>query len=269
MQVAADLKGLESYIGGIRGMVEAMETPGVKDGFVKHVMNKTKKQFMLDTIAVNEAGMPSIKHAFEWGDTAGEGSSIPLFKITGSKSGPAKVLSYTFLPSTKPVPKPDASYGIDSETMSKIRPQIFPMKAFVMETQNRVDITPVRSKMLLVPTHSSPRGFVFMSASKINPGGVQATGGFANWWNTWFDAEAQVIARGESVKMEQKLEKTGQRIVRWAAGTTMNGASVGGRFAKQKAVEFGYVSGQAARWKGNVEKELRRFYDDDELDGDA
>lgn len=265
MQVGADLRGIESYIAGVGGMIEALETPGVQGGFLERVMKKTKRQFMFDTIAVKQAGLDSIKHVFEWGDNADETSNIPLFKVTTATTGKTKMLSYTFLPSTKPVPKPSSRFGIDSETLSKIRPQIFPMKAFVMETQSSAIISPKRAKMLLVPNEESKRGFYFTKGpTNINPGGAQATGGFANWWNTWFNDEAQAIARGESIKMEQKLEKTGQRVVRWAAGTTINGVSVGGRFAKQRPVEFGYIKGERARWKGNVERELRRFYGEEE-----
>lgn len=262
--IGANLKGMESYIAGVRGMVEALDTPGVKGDFIGKVMNETRKQFMFDTIAANEAGTPTIKHAFEWGDTAGSTSSTPLFKLTKDTVGKTRMLSYTFLPSTKPVPPPDPKFGIDADTLSNLRPQLFPMKAWVMENQSKAEILPKRSKMLLVPNMRSKRGFVLASSKTVNPGGAQATGGFANWWNAWFDSKAAVIAQQESVKMEEFLQKTGQRIVRWAAGTSRGGRAVGGQFAKQQALDFGYISGERSRWKGNVEKALRNFYGDDE-----
>ena len=268
MQVSADMRGIESYVAGVRGMVEAMETPGVQGDFINHVMNVTKKKFRLDTIMAHEAGLESIKHVFEWGDSEGNPSSIPLFKLTKGEMGRTKTLSYTFLPSTKRVPLPSASYGIPADVMDKIKPQIFPMKAYVMETQTRVDIRPKRAKMILIPTRQSSKGFVMRPSSQVNPGGPQATGGFANWWNAWFDGNADVIAKGESVKTEEFLKKTGQRIVRWAAGTTRGGVAVGGQFAKQKVMDFGYIDGNAARWKGDVEKRLKRFYADREDEGD-
>lgn len=99
--------------------------------------------------------------------------------------------------------------------------------------------------------------------AEFNPGGPQATGGFAAWWNAWFSARSADITSDAARKTEDVIRRTGQKVVRWAAGTVVGGQSVGGRFATAKGLQFGYIDANQVKWRRNVQKELDAFYGTD------
>jgi hypothetical protein len=265
MQVQADLSGVADYIGTVGGILEAVEDPRFKGDFVEHMMNGVENTFMTDTIAAAEAGNARIAHVFEWGSKQGEISNIPLFKLTREGGKGERRLGYMFLPSTKYVPLPDASkYGIKPGRVEMLRRHVFQLKALVMETQSNVRITPMGASKLFIPTKKAKAGYVMTAkAVNVNPGGAIATGGFADWWNTWFATKAQGIVTEESQSTERWLVATGAKYVRYAAGTRINGVAVGGRFAAGKNVTAGYVNAKAEEVKRKVLGEAKAMFNED------
>ena len=272
MRINADLSGIGSYIGAVDGIVEAVESPGFKGDFVGTLMSNVRKTFMTDTIAAYQSGYGNLHHVFEWGDqdssgvSTGRPSSIPLFKLTKGGRGENRVLSYTFLPSVKPVPLPDPSkYGFKPNKLQYLRRHIFQMKALVMETHSSVTIAPRYTKKLFIPDERSRYGYYMTSNPKrINPGGPQTTGAFTKYWMAWMESRAQGIATSETKKAETIISKTGQKVVRYAAGTRRGGKAVGGQFARGHGVSFGYINGISKKAQAQMQSELKTYYNDEE-----
>lgn len=263
--ITADLSGIGNFIGGVKGTLHAVETPGTQKYFIGSLTNRIKNTFMADVIAAKESGQKQLNHMFEWGNTEGETSNIPLFKVTRRKAGPAAVnVGFTFLPSTKPVPLPNpAKYGFNPYKLRYLSRHVFYMKAIVMETQSSVEISPHKDTGLFIPTSSVPKGYVMLRRSvTINPGGEQATGGFSNFWVNWFESRAQGITAEFAQKVEEDLGLTGRKAVRYAAGTVINGKKVGGQFATGRGVSINYVNAKASATQQYAERLIRSQYAD-------
>lgn len=264
--VSADLSGLGGFIGGVEGLIEAIQDPRIQEDFLGHVMDKTRTVFYAESMAAMRTGAANIKHVYEWGDEQGEVSDIRLFKLTKGGRGGQRHMGFAFLPSTKPVPLPDAqAYGFPAaskrgKTLSR---HIFYMKALVMETKSSVLIKPRNAQKLFIPDASKKKGFFMAPSARVNPGGPQATGGFANWWSQWFETRAPEIAREESAKAEELIAATGQKIMRYAAGTKINGMSVGGRFAAGQVVSYGNIDGAKATAQMAATNTFKRVWTDD------
>lgn len=249
MTLTADLSNLGGFIGAMEGFITAIQDPRTEGEFLDNLMQETKKEFYVDSRTAMESGAANIKHVYEWGDKQGEVGVERLFNLLSAGRDNQKYMTFEFLPSNKFVPLPDAtSYGFP-ETSKKgktLSRHIFRMKALVMETQSSVLIKPKRAKKLFIPDATKSKGFFMAPAARVNPGGPQATGGFAKWWSQWFESRAGEIARIESKKAEELIAATGQKVIRYAAGTKINGISVGGRFATGEAVSFGNINAARA-----------------------
>ena len=269
----ADLSGIGAYVGAIRGTLEAQEAPAMRGQVVNRMMTVLKKKFMTDAVAANMSGFDNLSHVFEWGEqdvrgvATGRPSNIPLFRLTKHGDAGQGVMSYQFLPSTKPVPLPDPErYGFKPEKLQYLRRHVFQMKALVMETQGRVQIAPRHAKKLFIPDANTKYGYYMTShAQTINPGGEHSTGGFARFWNAWFDSRADDIVHGERAKAEEVLAATGQNVLRYVAGTKINGIGVGGRFASREGVTISYVDGKAAQAKAYATAQLEQYYGEEEF----
>lgn len=265
VSVNADLSGVNAYIGTVEGILQAVEDPRFEGDFVEHMMDSVSDSFMTETIAAKEAGNARIAHVFEWGETQGEVSNIPLFRLTRDGGAGSRRLGYMFLPSTKYVPLPDPDrYGFNPTKLQYLRRHTFQLKALVMETQSAVTISPVGAKRLFIPDADAKKGYYMTSTpTTINPGGATATGGFATWWNEWFSLRAQTIVTEEVQRTENWLVATGAKYVRYAAGTVKNGKKVGGQFASGRNVSAGYVNAKAREVKRKVMAEAERMFDED------
>lgn len=259
--MSADLSGIGNYVGTVEGILQAVADPRFEGDFVENMLDTVETHFMTDTIALR--AKPNLKHVFDWGDNQGEVSSEPLFSLTRSGVNGTQTLGYTFLPSNNLVPLPDASrYGFSTARLTHLSRHTFQMKAIVMETMSKVTIAPKDADNLFIPTTKSPRGYVLTPKSvKVNPGGRQATGGFATHWNQWFNLRAQSLVNDEVASTEKWLVATGAKYVRYAAGTKVNGQSVGGRFASGKNVSIGYVNAKAKEVKRKVKADSKRQFD--------
>jgi hypothetical protein len=265
--VQADLSGIGGFVGGIQGLIEAIQDPRAQDDFLGHVMDRTRTAFYAESLAAMESGAANIKHVYEWGEEQGEVSDVRLFKLTKGGQGSQRYMGFAFLPSTKPVPLPDPSrYGFPAASKSgkTLRRHIFYMKALVMETKSSVIIKPRMAKKLFIPDATKKKGFFMAPSAHVNPGGPQATGGFADWWTRWFEARAPQIAKEQSEKAEELIAATGQKIVRYAAGTKMGGVSVGGRFASGQVVSYGNINAAKATARMEALNTFRRVWTDDE-----
>lgn len=239
--INAELSGIGAFSGAVAGLLEAVETPDFQGDFTGSLMKELRVAFMVDATAAS--GSPSMKHMFDWGDNQSDSSSKPLFTLVRN----GDVLTFRFLPSTKPVPLPEPSrYGFNPNKLNYMNRHVFRMKALIMETQSSVQISPKQSRALFIPTSDSKYGYVMTTKTvTINPGGPQATGGFARFWNAWFSSKAQTIATSFSRAAEQTIAKTGQSVIRYAAGTKINGSSVGGQFASGRSVKIAYANAKA------------------------
>jgi hypothetical protein len=265
--ISADLSGIGNYIGAVDGFINAVQDPRVQGNFIGSIMDTTRKAFYVETLAARESGVARVNHVYEWGEEQGEVSDIRLFNLTKHGKGDNRYMSYHFLPSTAYVPLPDPSrYGFPpaSKKGNTLRRHVFTMKALVMETKSTVLIKPVQAKALFIPVEDSKRGFVMASSARVNPGGPGATGGFASWWAQWFESRAEAIASGESKRAEEIVAATGQKVIRYAAGTKINGVSVGGRFASGKGVSYGYIDAVAQNAEMEAKNTFERVWDEDE-----
>jgi hypothetical protein len=261
--ITADLSGIGAFIGAVEGTLHAVESPGFKGDFLDSLTGKIKRTFMLDAIAAKESGLSSLNHMFEWGNSQGETSNVPLFAITKRKAGPSAVnIGFKFLPSTKPVPLPDpARYGFNAGKLKFLTRHVFYMKAVVMETQSSVVVSPTKPRGLFIPLASAKKGYIMSKTSvRINPGGSEATGGFATFWSNWFESRGNQITSEFTRKVEQDLGETGRKVVRYAAGTVVNGRKVGGQFASGKGVSVNYVNAKSASAQQYAERLLRAKY---------
>lgn len=263
--VQPNLEGLESYVGTVDGILQAVEDPRFQGDFVEHMINAVSNSFMTETQAAKESGAARIAHVFEWGTQQGEVSDVPLFRLTRSGRGENRSLSYMFLPSTQYVPLPDPGrYGFDPSKLQFLRRHIFQLKAIVMETQSSVAVSPVGAKKLFIPSAKSERGyFMTNKTTNINPGGAASTGGFASWWNEWFSMRAPTVINEETEKTQNWLVATGAKYVRYAAGTKIGGQSVGGQFASGRVATAGYVDAKSDSVKSKVLGEAEAFFDED------
>lgn len=266
--ISADLSNLGKFIAAVEGTLDAIASPGFEEDFLTDMMNDTKRQFMIDAIAARDS--QHLQHMFEWGPqnadgtSMGESSTHPLFRLVRRGGQGAQYLTFDYLPSTVPVPLPTPSdTGFDEERLEYLSRHIFYMKAVVIETQASVTVAPKHAKALFIPTAGSEKGFVFRKkAITINPGGPQATGAFTLFWKTWFETEGQVIASRAAEAAEQHLAATGRKVIRYKAGTKINGESVGGRFARGKTVSFGYSNAERRSAEQYAKKLLNQEYRD-------
>ncbi len=270
--VSADLSPIGNTIAAVHGTLNAVEGQRFKGRFVNSTMNSLRKKFMADAIAANISGAASLQHVFEWPDqdargiSTGRPSSVPLFILTKQGRGGNKSLSFSFLPSEKQVPLPNpARYGFKEEKLAFMHRHVFRMKALVMETQSNVQIAPRNANKLFIPTADNKYGYVMTKKSTlINPGGLQSTGGFSKFWTAWFETRAQEILNEKSAKAASVIAKTGQKVVRYMAGTKIGGVSVGGRFASGKGVSIAYIKAETRRAEMLAEAELFAYYPDED-----
>jgi hypothetical protein len=270
VMVNADLSNVGKYIGAVGGILDAVQSPAFSGNFVSHLMGRIKVHFMTETIAAHRSGRTSLNHVFEWPDQDARGVSLrspsdePLFKLTSSGRAKTKMLSFVFLPSTKPVPLPDpARYGFNEEKLDYLRRHIFRYKAAVMETDQQVTIYP--TEKLFIPDARVEGGYYMTSRpSTINPGGPQATGGFAQWWNMWMETRAPALVKEETELAEERIAATGRTVIRYAAGTKINGESVGGRFARGTAVSFPYVEAEQKAAELRFMEEIMSYYPEED-----
>ena len=249
ISTSAELGGVYGYIGAVGGIIEAIEDPRFEGDFSDWVMSDLKSKFRTDAIAINESGAGGISHVFEWGGQDAEGvatgdaSSIPLFRVT-KKAGPSGggIMSYYFVPSVKPVPLPDPDkYGFKHSKLQHLRRHVFRYKAIVMETQAAVTIAPTNAKALFIPLASADRGYIMTKkAVTINPGGAEASGGFAQFWGQWFASVAPGHVKNRTKLAGELIQKTGQRVIRNAAGQFSRGQKVGIAYinAAERAAEL-------------------------------
>lgn len=255
------MSGLANYIGTVGGILEAIEDPRFEGDFTEHLLANVEEDFVVDTLAARNAGRKGLNHVYEWGEEAGQVSNIPLFKLTRRGEHGTQMLSYVFLPSTKYVPLPHSKYGIPAKTISKLRRHVFQLKAMVMETRSKVTIRPVGAQKILIPTEGAKRGYVMKEKSVINPGGREATGGFAKWWMEWFSTSGQKTATRVSDETEKFVTGLGRKYVRYAAGTVIGGEKVGGRFATGRAITPGYIDSKNKQVKSQIMKESKAYFD--------
>jgi hypothetical protein len=132
------------------------------------------------------------------------------------------------------------------------------------------------SKKLFIPAAGTKYGYYMTDRPQnINPGGAQATGGFAEWWNSWFAVTADNHIDHMTKLMEDTIAKTSQKVFRYAAGTVINGKKVGGQFAKTSAgttlrgvTVGGYVDGAARTAEVQMKQAGKYVFNDDEWEGD-
>lgn len=271
IELNGNLDGLSKYAGTVGGILNAIEDPRFQGDFTLWVMKGLKKHFMADTIASNLAGNYRIQHAFEWpeqdgnGVSTGQPSGIPLFKLNITGARTARIMDFTFLPSMRDVPLPDpARYGFKASKLQFLRRHRFIMKAVVMETQGSVVIAPRKSKKLFIPDASVPGGYYMTAnAQTINPGGEMSTGGFAEWWSAWFAGPAKVHVDDYTMIAEDMIGSTGQKVMRYTAGTTIGGIKVGGQFARASAVQFAYRDAEV-RAHSEMLRASRTVFDTDD-----
>lgn len=261
--VGANLNGLEGFIGGVGGFIKAMENPRFQGDFVDHLMNKTKKQFTAHTIA--SSGRADLKHVFEWGPQVGGvatgGVGVPLFRLTKAGRAGKKEMSYHFMPSTQPVPLPNPSKtGFDPGKLDHMKRHIFKYKAIIMETNAQVTISPTFAKALFIPSTRSEDGYVMTKKSvTFNPGGPEATGGFAQWWTTFFETMAPAIVQAEQQSTEEFIKKTGQKVLRNAAG----------RFASRKGSGISYIGSAKRTAELETLTAAKNYFSDGPVDWDG
>lgn len=265
LTLQADLSNLGGYVGAVEGLISAIQDPRVQSDFLGHVMDKTRTVFYAESLAAMHSGAANIKHVYEWGEAQGEVSDIRLFKLTKGGRGNQRYMNFAFLPSTVPVPLPDPeTYGFPpaSKSGKTLSRHIFRMKALVMETKSSVTIRPKAAKKLFIPDASKTKGFFMAPSARINPGGPQATGGFAKWWSQWFETRAESIAEAEASKAEEVIKATGQKVIRYAAGTRINGVSVGGRFASGQVVSYGNINAAKATAEMEAKNTFKRAWNE-------
>lgn len=263
--LSADLSNLGGFIGAVDGLISAVQDPRIQDDFLGHVMDKTRNAFYVDSLAAMRSGAANIKHVYEWGEAQGEVSDVRLYKLTKGGRGSRRYMSFAFLPSQVPVPLPDPErYGFPpaSKRGTTLSRHVFRMKAIVMETQSSVIIRPKAAKKLFIPDASRKKGFFMAPAARVNPGGPQATGGFAKWWGQWFESRAPEIAQTEAKKAEEVIAATGQKVIRYAAGTRINGVAVGGRFATGQVVSYGNINAAKATAQMQAENTFKRTWNE-------
>lgn len=247
MMLSADLSELGEFIGAAEGYLKFIDSKVYQDSKIRQVGKRLKKDFLTDAIAANLAGYKSIAHAFEWGPqdnsgvATGGGSGVPLFKVKFVGSNTKYVMSYDFLPSNEPVPLPSPEkFGFDPSRLDYLNRHVFRMKATVMESGAMVTISPKNRSKLFIPTTSSPTGFVFSRGPvTINPGGSQATGGFANFWNSWFSTKGEGVTAEMAELIEEELGATGRKIFRRVAGHPGAGQFASGQVAFIQYINHG------------------------------
>jgi hypothetical protein len=138
---------------------------------------------------------------------------------------------------------------------------VFKFKAIVMETDSAVRIYPTNARALFIPDASNKYGYYMTTRpSTINPGGNQATGGFARWWNSWMESRAQALVDQETALAEDHIASTGQTVIRYAAGTKINGKSVGGQFARGTSISFAYVKAEERAAELRFMEQIMSYY---------
>lgn len=266
--VNADLSGITGFVGAVEGFLNILEDPRIEGMLLDKIANQIKRDFYKETYAAAESGSAHVKHVYEWGSRPGEISPVRLYDIVKRGDKNAQVLSYRFKPSTVPVPLPDTSRM--KGVRGNFTRHVFTAKALVMETQDSVNIYPVHAKKLFIPDENAPRGFVMVDRARVNPGGANATNGFYNWWNTWFEARGNAIQSEVVDQARAEVLATGQKVVRYAAGTVKNGKNVGGQFASGNIVMMGNINAVQNRAELIAEGELKRAWrSDDDFDEDG
>lgn len=266
VSLSADLSGIGNYIGAVDGIITALQDPRIQGNFLGKIQDKTRKVFYVETLVAAQTGAGRVKHVYEWGTEQGTITEQRLYKLTKHGQGADRLMSYHFLPSVAPVPLPDARYGFpeSSKRGNSLSRHTFTMKALVMETKSSVTIRPKRAKALFIPVEGHKRGFVMATGARINPGGANATGGFASWWTQWFETRAEAIASEESHKAEEVVAATGQKVIRHLAGTRIAGKAVGGRFASAQGVSYGYINAKKQNAEMEAKNTFQRVWDEDE-----
>ena len=93
----------------------------------------------------------------------------------------------------------------------------------------------------------------------INPGGRQATGGFSEWWNTWFGARATEIVEEILPRAEKQIRESAMRELRTIRT---------GKAPTKKTFTLQSISGKENAAYQRVLADERRTFDGDNYDED-
>lgn len=252
MKVEANLDGIAAAAGVMEGVISAMQDAEFNKEFNAAVADSAKSKFGQTADAVHATGR--LNAVYESASNEEFYNNMPttnqrLFRLT-RKSGPRDAeVSFHFIPSTAPVPMPDAErYGYTPS--GNMKRHIFRTKASTLETQASITIMPKYSRALFIPGAYGDRRYTFTTnpVTIQNPHQGEFTSFWMHWWGNFAPKHVEEIAERTNVT----VAKTGQTQMRHAAGTVIGGRSVGGRF--KTAADFKRINLQ---WKARTERQIR------------
>lgn len=253
------------FIGFTRGMITRASTTQHMGAVMNYVSNALVGAFELAMDSYAALNPEQFHHVYEWGKSYGshETVGVPQFRLwklmivgTGRERG----VSYTFLPSKRPVPIEEELLVPGKRGKTVLTDvHIFTWKATVMEYGLPVSISPKLGNFLVFPDPQS--GKLVFTRRTINtvPGKDKLRGNFHSffqaWWtgvaNTVFDRqirpelEATIIprdARGRFVKRTSASQRSfGSKETIAMMIRTMAAAEAEGE-AVMRASEIDYVA---------------------------
>lgn len=251
MKVEANLDGIAAAAGVMEGIISAMEEAEFNREFNATVADSTKNKFGQHADAIHATGR--LNGVYESSSNEESYYNMPttnqrLFRLARKSGKKSAEVTYHFLPSTQPVSQPDAErYGYIPT--GRLRRQIFRTKAATLETQASITIAPKYGRALFIPGSFNGRKYTFTTnpVTITNPHQGEFTNLWMHWWGHFAEQHVAEIAEKTNVT----VAKTGQRLMRHAAGTVINGRKVGGRF--KTAEDFKRVS---LKWKNRTEQQV-------------
>lgn len=251
MKVEANLDGIAAAVGIMQGVISAMEDAEFNRDFNNSVADSAKDKFGKTADAVHSTGR--LNGVYESASNEEFYHNMPttsqrLFRLTRRSTPDSTEVSFNFIPSTSPVPLPDADrYGYTPS--GNMRRHIFRTKAATLETQESITIAPKYGRALFIPGAYGNRKFTFTTNTVTinNPHQGEFTSFWMHWWGSFAEKHVEEIAEKTNVT----IAKTGQTQMRHAAGTVIGGRSVGGRFKTD--ADFKRISLQ---WKTRAEKQV-------------
>lgn len=203
LKFEANMDAVAEAIGTVYGIDEETKSADYLDRLAKDAHNDASIEF--DMAVAATAGAGYLTHVFEYGvpgitpgpstfsDPIAENARLYAHWFRGTRGH--YDVDYVFRPATRPNPtNTTKTTGVRSKYLSKLskRKYIFFNRAWVMEMGQDVEIAPLRSNFLFIPSDQDPRGFIMWNAKLKGP--IHATPGretkgtftafFENWWSS-------------------------------------------------------------------------------------
>lgn len=203
MSFDLDISEASATLGYISGVAASIMDRTYLDSVIEYTSDTLAAKFAISADAAARMSPNAYFHMYEWGREYGsrENVGIPqrrLWKLVSTGNGAHRVLGFTFLPSTRPVPiEPELLVPGKKGRTVNTDVHIFTWSALVMEQGLQVTLMPKLTKNMAFVASDGTLRFTSKTI-RTNPGEISGVAGnFTNFYRSWWASAGPSIFENE------------------------------------------------------------------------